>query len=410
MRAALVNLVRTRFSSLPIGLMSLAAFARRRHAVEIIESDAGDPHAQLCAAGPYDVIGISAMTVEYERATRLARQIKVSHPAARIVIGGVHISTLPESFRPCFDLALPGEGERKFLDLLDGRYDGRRAYPRLDLSDYPPLDYDAINPLYFRRRYLSAWNESGVPGVILTSRGCPFRCVFCSTSVFWKGRAVKFFPADWVLSEIKAQAARGVTHLSVWDDLFTLNKPRLRELAARFEAEGLRLTLSVQSRVNTLDDEMCEILCRLGVRSVNFGFESGNERVLRWLKCNTTTVSDNERAVRLCRRHGLLAVGSLIIPPGVSRRENLDTVRFAWRAFRNGADSLWYFPLTPLPGTPLWQKARAAGEVGPDMNFDTLALSNPRAVPLWVRWLMFAVRGLLRFRRLVRRRPRRPAV
>jgi radical SAM superfamily enzyme YgiQ (UPF0313 family) len=410
MKIALVSQIRTGYQDWPIGLLSLVSYAQNkgRHEIEIIEADSGDPHEQLCARGRYDVIGISAQTINYEAATRLAEKLKESHPDSKIIIGGVHISTLPSSLRPCFDLAIPGEAEQKFVDYLEGNYDETKIYPRLSLEDYPALNYDAISPRYFQRRYLSLWNEFGVGGALLTSRGCPFRCVFCSTTRFWRGTSVKMFPLKWVVNEIKEQASRGITHLGIWDDLFTINKPRLRDLTQRLKAEGLNhLKLAILARASTIDDEMCGLLAGLNVGFVNFGFESGNERVLRWLKCGTTTVRDNVEAIKLCRKHGLAVVGSLIFPADASLQENMDTVRFALKAFNLGVDSLWHFPLYSFPGTPIWDKAEAEGRVSPTMNFNELGSyrnKNYRNIHWQVRASMLAIRILLRLRRLFRQR------
>jgi len=411
MKAAVVSLIKTGHSWWPTGLLSLISYihAKSEHEVELIDEDSHDPAERLRRGGHYDFIGISAMSFKYEEATRLATKLRVSHPSSKIIIGGVHISSLPQSMRPCFDLAILGEAEEKFLDLLNGNYDGSKFYPRLSLKDYPPLNHDLINPAYFKRKFLSVFNEFGVAGTLLSSRGCPYRCPFCSTTRFWAGPTVKMFPLDWVLNEVKEQAARGVTHLYVCDDLFTVNKTRLRDLARMLKVEGLgHLKLIAATRASLIDDETCELLVNLNVKIVNFGFESGNARVLSWLKSGTTTVADNENAVRLCHKHGLLVTGSLIFTPEATLRENLDTVQFAYKAFLLGADSLWHFPLTPYPGTPVWAKAEADGLVSAQMNFDELDMNpgnkNYRNIHWLLRFLMLVVRILLRSRRMFRQR------
>ena len=404
MRAALVNLSRTRFFCWPVGLLSLASYAQARtgQKVEIIEADAGDPHEQLCGRGHYDVIGLSAMTANYEEATALAWKLKRSHPGSKLVIGGVHVSTLPASMRPCFDLAVPGEAEEKFIDLLEGRFDPANQYQRLELAGYPPLNYSLLDPRYFHRRYLGLWNEYGVPGMLLTSRGCPFRCVFCSSSKFWQGGKVRMFSPEWVINEIKAQVSLGVTHLSFWDDLFTGNKARLRTLAGMLKQEGINLKLTCQARADTIDDETCELLAGMGVKFVSFGFESGNERVLRWLKCSTTTVRDNENAIRLCRKHGLHVGGYLVLPPDATFKENMDTAKFSWKMLALGADVIGAYQLTPFPGTKIWEQAEARGQVSTNMNFDKVDIGDKRRIPRLVRWLLFGSQVLLRLRRMFR--------
>jgi radical SAM superfamily enzyme YgiQ (UPF0313 family) len=384
----------------PAGLIYLATYihTKSQHRVKIIDKNVTDDVVKQTEG--FKLIGISAMSAQYEEASQLARQIKAQSDAT-VIIGGVHVSTCPESMRDCFDLAIPGEAEEKLLDYLNGEYSPSKPYQRLRLDNYPQLDYSLLDKSYFKPRYLGNWCEMGVEGTLLTSRGCPFRCPFCSTTKFWVGKNVRMFSVDWIINELKSQASRGVTHVTIWDDLFACSKDRLKKIRDRLKAEGLAFKFSGTCRASIMDDEIGELLHQLGFRMLNFGFESGNPRVLNWLKSGTTTVEDNDRALKLCKKHGIKASGSLIFTPGETFSENLDTVKFTWRAFKNGAASIWWYPLTPLPGTEVWEHAKQQGRVSANMNFDQLKYYDGFYSPVRKRtkFLMFCLRLLLRLRR-----------
>jgi anaerobic magnesium-protoporphyrin IX monomethyl ester cyclase len=404
MRIGLVYLSADNGGIFPVGLMSLAALLKRRfpqHQVEIVDSSFEDPYERITAS-KYDLIGLSSMTIEYEGATRLAKRLKEAI-ATPLIIGGVHVSTLPNSLRACFDVGVVGEGEETCCDVVSLYEAGTKPSPSLlrtipglafrdsgkvcvtpkrglvgDLDSLPPLDYSLIDPRYFRFRALGAWGEYGREAILLTSRGCPYRCAFCSTSLFWD--KVRYFSVPWVIGQIKTLVNdHGVDHIQVFDDLFTVHKKRLQAIAAEFRKEGLqrKVRLACQSRANLVDDELCEILKSMNVTIVSFGFESGNERMLRYLKCDSVTVEQNQKAIRTCVKHGLKVVGSVIMgSPTETLEEMGDTISFIEYTKAAGADRIWSFVTTPFPGTKMWEIARARGKVDEEMDFDTLSLSD----------------------------------
>ncbi len=400
MKIGLVYLNHNDGNVYPIGLLSLAAMLRQRqpqHTVDIIDANFDDPF-QKAIDPSYDIIGISAMTIEYEKASLLAQHIK-KHSSTPVILGGVHISTLPQSFRPCFDLGIVGEGEITFCDViahfastgtLDPKhlshikglvfFDGDKittTHPRelIDTLDkIPKLDYSLLHPGYFRKRGMLIWSATGKQGIVLSSRGCPYKCVFCSTTQFWN--KVRYFSIERSIEEISDLVDHyGADHIQIFDDLFTINRHRLRQFAAEFRRRELhnKVSLSCQSRTNLIDDELCEILLSLNVKIVSFGFESGNERMLNYLKCDSTSVAQNKKAIATCAKYGLKVFGSVIFgSPTETLAEMQDTLDFLKQARRLGATSIWGFVMTPFPATQVWNVAKSRGKVCDNMNFDLL--------------------------------------
>ena len=241
---------------LPLGLISIASYFKQRflhHQIEIVDINFENPINKIFYSH-YDLIGISSMTVQYEKATALARKVK-DKSNIPIIIGGAHISTLPFSLRDCFDIGVIGEGEETFCNIVDlyekkgklflsdlrdiggvvYREDGKlnitqnmASIDPLDLV--PSLDYSIIDHKYFRFKAVTYWAEFGREAILSTSRGCPYKCIFCSSTQFW-GK-VRYFSARRVMEEIKNLVKKyNVDHIWISDDLFTINKNRLKEIA-----------------------------------------------------------------------------------------------------------------------------------------------------------------------------------
>ncbi|MDP6459383.1 MAG: radical SAM protein, partial [Candidatus Hydrothermarchaeota archaeon] len=150
-------------------------------------------------------------------------------------------------------------------------------------------------------------------------------------------------------------------------------------IAKLFKQEGIsgRVTFHCHPRANLMDDETCRLLKELGVTTINFGFESGSERMLHYLKGGSVTVEDNKRAVILGKKYGFSVVGSLIFgSPGERIDDMRKTLVFIDFFDKNRGDNLWHFVMTPFPGTPIWEIAKERGKVSDDMDWDLLRHQN----------------------------------
>ena len=177
----------------PIGLVHLGTYIQSLgHRVDIIDYNY---HTGQLPDSSYDLVGISAMTVHYSEAIEIAK--KINQP---VIIGGVHITTCPESFHPAFTSMVTGEGESAFKDLLVDfkagnllkQYKGKEMV----LDDMPFPNWDLLDQRYFKPRLNTTFMEKGIEGWLMTSRGCPYKCRFCSTTQFWK--TIRFHSPEYV--------------------------------------------------------------------------------------------------------------------------------------------------------------------------------------------------------------------
>lgn len=382
----------------------------------------------------FDIIGISSMTIDYGKVGKLASSLKEIVPSTPIVVGGVHISSLPESLAASMDIGVIGEGEettyelvahyQKYGNFKDIRHikgicfhDSRTE--QVIVTEYRPLinpmdripspDYDIVGDRYFKRGELITWSEFGVESSLITGRGCPFACTFCATTEFWR-RKIRFHSAERVVKNIEDLMVRGVTHIQIWDDLFTINKKRIIELAQMVRDKGIsqRVKFNCQPRASIIDDEWCEILKSLNVQLVILGFESGSDKVLKLLKDERCSVKANKNAIKTCVRHGLKVQGSVIFgSPGETIEDMYKTVDFLKFAYNHGASRIWSFVMTPFPGTKMWQIALDRKKVSNNMDWSSLShqninepllLENDVAVDAFVKVFMEGRRILNKFK------------
>jgi anaerobic magnesium-protoporphyrin IX monomethyl ester cyclase len=143
--------------------------------------------------------------------------------------------------------------------------------------------------------------------------------------------------------------------IQIWDDLFTINLPRLIKIKDKLRL-GKLVKFNCQPRPNLVTDELCLLLKDLNVTTGIFGFESGCDKVLGYLKRDTVTVEQNKKAIQLFRKHKIGIQGSVVFgSPGETIEDMYTTLDFIDYCYSQGVERLWAFVLTPFPGTELWQ-------------------------------------------------------
>jgi len=377
------------------GLASLAAYIRQENpnvTISIVEGM--DIKDEIIRKNP-DVIGFTGDTLMYNRVVDLAKKIK-EKSAAKLIIGGVHITALPSSFNPIFDLGIIGEGEKTFVDVLNHYYNEGdfiknkiKYFPGLVFFDesrlintgLPPLICN-IDELPFAARDLTPMEDvylkdqfnlfgSKRTMSIMTSRGCPYQCRFCGSPVQW-GR-VRFHSAEYVVREIEHLVEKyQVDGIMFWDDLFITPEPRIMKIVELIKEKGLdkKLVFTGFGRANLINEKICEALASINVRRLIFGLESGSEKILKYLKKDSVTVVDNRRAVTLCRKYGITTSSGFIVgTPGETMDDLKDTYEFMKKY---PLDNTQVYILTPYPGTEIWETAKASGLIRDDINLDSL--------------------------------------
>lgn len=358
----------------PLGLGYLAAYARKQlSGVEVfIEHDLD----ALIAAKP-DLVGITFVTANAWIAARQAAQVKEAL-GCPVIAGGPHISTLPTVLYPAFDLAVLGEGELTFVELLQ-LFQAEKRFDPASLAKIPGLlyrdpsgallrsaprpkiaDLDSI-PYPDRGEMQGKWTHAVDEVQMMTSRGCPYNCSFCSTVKLWG--QMYYHPSDaYVLGEVE-QIRRTFNPkiIHFYDDLFIVRKDRTLRILSGLRERGLHngVQFTCFVRANLLDDELMDAFARTNFKMLNIGFESGSDEVLKKLNKRGTSAERNARAIELGRKHGLQYSSCLILGvPGETRHDILATFDFV-RASMDTFGYVEFSMLHVLPGTSVWDEAKA---------------------------------------------------
>lgn len=356
------------------GLASLSAAAKAQgFEVDLIDLRAlsgWDQFREVLAERAPDVIGVTMMSVDYNPAHQAVAIAKEVLPEGITVIGGPHVTiALPDSLRiPHVDYLVTGEGETTFPRLLQAIAEGRRP-PHRVLRGEPP-DLDAI-PFSDRDLFLEEWKRWGydldspeVPFVeelpppfatIIAGRGCIYNCAFCKPGEdYLFGKRVRRRSVDNVLAELRYLVDR--YHLASFmfhDDCLTEDREWVMEFTERYIAEGFNLPFFCQTRADIVvkHEDMVERMVRAGLRGYFIGFESGSDRVLRFIR-KGTTVAQNIEAARICKKYGIAIWANYMMGlPTETKEEVMETVRMM-----KAIDPDYYSPafFTPHPGTDLY--------------------------------------------------------
>jgi len=393
MKLALVSLERNEPDP-PLGLAYIASYLRKYGNFDnTIIVDKEDQMKRLLREKP-DVIGIGSMTYEFPQAKILAEQIKKEFDVP-LIIGGNHITLMTHHFQTsAFDIAVIGEGEQTMLELVQ-LYERKRSFEPDDLKRIKGIDFkDGNNIIQTEKRSLienldtipfpardllkmkeyyttlrrDCFGKFGVYIHMLTSRGCPYNCAFCSTSVFWQ--KARFHSAQYVVDEIKELVEKyKVDGIHIWDDLFIARKERVKEIAELLKKEGLKdLEFHVFARANLITEEMCGYMKNMNVAVTEFGLESGSEKILKYLKKGNVTVEQNRSALAMCKKFGFNTLGDIIIG---SPDETEDDLRQSLSLVQDkNLDEARVFHLTPYPRTEVWEYAKQKGFVSDSPDFD----------------------------------------
>jgi anaerobic magnesium-protoporphyrin IX monomethyl ester cyclase len=356
----------------PMGLLYLGAYLEREgHQVEI--RDFCDP-AATPDYSQYDLVGISTDTTRHLKAMAIARQAKEA--GCLVVMGGPHPCYIDEELlaSPWVDVIVHGEGEATLLELVQALEGGNREWDGIaglsfrrngkvvrtparpfikDLDSLPlPARHLLTMDLYRRTRF----GERPITPVV-TSRGCPTNCHFCSSSSFfgtkWRARSPEAVAEE--LEELHRRYGFGA--VAFVDDNFTLSPQRVVAIAEEIIRRGLDLWWWNFSRPETIarNEEMLKVMRRAGAKTVYIGVESASRRTLDALgkKMDLDTVV---RAVELLKKHGFEIFASYILgSPEDDAHSIHETIRFAKRLDTNIAQ---FSILTPYPGTALYEELK----------------------------------------------------
>ncbi len=318
------------------------------------------------------VAGITSFSINLPTASKILRKVKRLSPGTITVWGGPHVSFDDREIlhlHPWVDVIVRGEGEETFVEVVDrGRQ--RKSLGGVlgitwrgkggNIQANPPRpfreDLDRLPRPAWHLLKLSQYRAFGDGASLMTSRGCPHRCVFCvgRKMIGAKGR---FRKPKAVVDEMEALARLGFRRIRIEDDLFTFRRERALKICKEMDRRGMAIRWRAYSRVDTIDAELLEWMKRAGCERLLFGAESGSPEILKKIRKGITP-DQTRRAVEMTRAAGIGVLASFVLGlPGETPQTLRQTLEFAESLQVPYSLNL----LTPYVGTEVREKAAEWG-------------------------------------------------
>ena len=369
----------------PLGLAYIAAVLEKEgHTVKIIDGPVlsvrkdytYDSLRKDIQKFQPDIVGVTATTPQINLALKTMKVVKETSSALTF-LGGPHVTAVPESIldKNC-DYGIYGEGEYVFRDALrliqkkqkpdktrglitkkKGKIHVNGTYYIQNLDELPmpawhllPMKLYKPSPANYRR--LPSFE-------IMTSRGCPFSCAFCSKPIF--GYKFRAHSPERVIKEMKhLHDTYGIKDLEIFDDTFTLNKRRVEKICQMMIDQKVDITWNCMTRVDCITPELLKLMKKAGCYQVGYGIESGSEKILERMN-KKITKEKVRKAVKWANDAGLDIRGFFMFAfPGETKETARETIEFAKSL---DIDIAQFMVTTPYPGTKLWDMAHQEGTV-----------------------------------------------
>ena len=314
-----------------------------------------------------DFIGISIKTFIVSEALKLAKAVREINPGAVLISGGPHLSIDGFNFikeNKIFDIGIAGEGEQSFLELAKGKpkneiggiifnnggqtaASGNRPY-NINLDDLPFPDYNLFNS-HLHNGIAYRFSRNAYP--IFTSRGCPFKCVYCASYISmgrtWRARSVKN-----ILEELKkAKTDYDISRFEILDDNFNIDPERTKDFCREVSSLKLRWSCPSGLRADSIDNELVRLMKEAGCYYVYLGIETGDEAVYSKLG-KGGSLSRVKEAVKLFKSQGIRVAGAFIIGlPDTTKAIDQESLRFSKKI---KLDQATFAMLQPFYNTPVY--------------------------------------------------------
>lgn len=376
----------------PLGLLYLATTIKQRscHDVRVLDCQLDNKiglsgiKQQIEDFRP-DIVGITLITFMIIDAYKVAAVIRdcsvLINKKIIVVGGGPHATIFPEETirSSYFDYVFSGEAELNFLSFIENINNGlseasHKNIPGIHYRSGSGLVRGPVNPLIEdldslplpdRRildysKYRNLLSGGRIMTTSITSRGCPFKCIFCDRL----GKKFRAVSAQKVIEEISQCLDIGIKEIFFHDDTFTFDKARVMDICNLIKKNNLNFEFSLRSRVNTIDEEMMRALKVSGCKRISFGVESGVQKILDRIK-KGTNLSQIENAFRLARKYKITTLADFMIGlPDESMQDILMTIKFSKKI---RPDYAQFSITTPYPATQLYQEALREGVLKKDV-------------------------------------------
>jgi len=364
----------------PLGLMYIAAYIEKNteHIVDILDTEVDEIgydrlEHEIKKRRP-DVVGITTMTFTLIDAILTAKIVKGIDGDIKVIFGGPHVNIYPRETIgiPEIDFLVMGEGEILFTDLIQNidnkdKLDGIGGLVFKDseqvivtgsrelIKDLDSLPFPARHLTSYKKYYSLLAKRSPITTMI-TSRGCPYNCLFCNRA--WLGKIFRARSAGNVVDEMEECIDLGINEFLIYDDTFTINRKRVIDICADIKERGLDIGWDIRARVDTVDKELLRTMKKSGCERIHYGVESGNQEILNVLR-KGITLEQVDWAFELTKKEGISTLAYFMIgSPRETRETILQSINFAKKI---DPDFVHFSITTPFPSTDLYKMGLEEG-------------------------------------------------
>jgi anaerobic magnesium-protoporphyrin IX monomethyl ester cyclase len=375
----------------PVGLAYLAGAIQHEHSAAILDMlkthMTDEEFRHYVRSGQFEVVGFQCYTQELQSVATLAALVKSVSKDIITIAGGPHPTLLPgETMTYCssvMDYLLRGEGDVTFPLFLECLKNNRENVEKVsglvwkqkdrvienaphefvkDLNALPLPAWELIQPQTYPPAQHGAFFKQFPIAPIITTRGCPFACKFCSAPIL-SGRHVRFHDPDKIINEIRLLHSQyGIREIHIIDDNFTINRSHANAVLTKIIEAKLDISIAFPNgiRVETVDGELLDLMKRSGAYLISLGIESGSDRILQLMN-KKLKVAATEEKVTMIHNAGLDVAGFFVIGfPGDTKEDIEKTIKFSLKLPLIRAN---YFDFLPLPGTPIYYELQEKGEL-----------------------------------------------
>ena len=356
-----------------LGIMYIAAYAEKytNHKIEIldmiVEERSYDGLEKEIKKRDPDIVGVTTTTFTLIDSIITAKIVKNVDKNIKIIFGGPHAHIYPEETIniPEVDFLVLGEGEITFTELLQ-KIDNYEELKKVKgivfnhgdkivntgyrgfIEDLDSLPFPARHLTPYKK-YYSLIAKLNPITTIFTSRGCPYRCLFCHKPHM--GKQIRVRSPENVVEEIEECVNMGIHEILIYDDTFNIDRKRVLDVCSLIKERDIDIYFDIRARIDRIDKEMLVALKKAGCERIHYGVESANQRVLDILR-KDITVEQAEKVIKMTKDVGIETLAYFMIGnPTETRDEILNTIKFAKKL---KPDYCHFSVTTPFPATPLY--------------------------------------------------------
>lgn len=362
----------------PIGVGSIAAVAERQNLPfriideQIEDNVAAEIDKYVSRMDPPYVFAFSVLTVALKSAIQMSAHLKKMYPDSVVIFGGIHPTAMPDEVLgyDSVDLVFRGEIE----DVLTELY--RCLKGRRDPSHIPGLSYRSASGVVHNERSANIIDIDQLPsfpyhlfdparydfGFVVSSRGCPYNCIFCSNRIT-TGKAYRYRQSEQLIEELKLLYHKyNRRYVLFLDDNLLVSKERIYELIDGLKCNGLdkKMTFNFQARGDNVNPKLLQDMFDAGFRSIFFGMETSSEQIMKTIK-KGETVTQCIEAVNMAKKIGFHVSATFVY--GFPGETHDDRMKCAALSNDLKLDMVRFNNATPYPGTELYQIAKNEGRL-----------------------------------------------